>query len=114
MKLINLMPPFLGKGLIFFCVLFLSSNSIAQTSDKQQHIELNNALDGVFQFQMIGIRSQPAYDTDLLIEISNEQKQSQRVTFYYKNNIRVEILSKDEVQNGLVFSQDEKVIYVNQ
>jgi preprotein translocase subunit SecG len=102
------------KGVFFVLVIFLSITSFAQTSEKQQHQELNTALDGVFQFQMIGIRSNPAYDTSLLVQISNEQKQSERVTFYYKNNIRVEILSKDEVQNGVVFSPNDRVIYVNQ
>jgi len=104
----------LKKGLFLIGVMLFSLNSIAQTSDTQQYNELSSALDGVFQIQMVGIRNKPSYDTSLLVEINSKQKQSQRVVFFYKNNIRIEVLSKDEVQNGLIFSQDEKVIYVNQ
>ena len=107
--------PFLGFLLFIISLILTIEEANSQvSSDKQQHIELSDALEGSFQFQMINHRSQPAYNTDLLEKISNKQKQNERVSFFYKGNIRILILSKNEIQNGITFSQDEKVIYVNQ
>lgn len=76
-------------------------------------VELVNSLQGNYQIQMLGIRSNPAIEQSLLMEIKNKQKTSERVYFQYKENIRIMILSKEEILNGTIISDEEFIIYLN-
>lgn len=76
-------------------------------------VELVNSLQGNYQIQMLGIRTKPAIEQSLLMEIKEKQLASERVYFQYKENIRIMILSKEEILNGTIISDEEFIIYLN-
>lgn len=90
-----------------------SQNTNSNNQANTDFIQLQEDLHGKFQIQMIGTRAQPAISQELLVEIKNRQSQSEKVFFDYKPNIRIMILSKEEVSNGNVISIEESIIYVN-
>ena len=100
--------------LMIFSIILFSSVSLAQPSDSDKYNELSTSLDGVFQIQMINNRRQPSYDTELLVKIKDDQQENERVSFFYKSNIRILILSKQEVQSGMKITDDQKIIYLNE
>ena len=99
---------------MIFSIILFSSVSLAQPSDSDKYNELSTSLDGVFQIQMINNRRQPSYDTELLVKIKDDQQENERVSFFYKSNIRILILSKQEVQSGMKITDDQKIIYLNE
>lgn len=106
------------KLLILVCILLNGFVSFSQSdasfaSSQTEFYQLQSELNGKFQTQMIGTRAKPVIPQDLLVEIKNRQKQSERVYFDYKPNIRIMILSKDEVSNGISISEEESIIYIN-
>lgn len=101
-------------ALLFICFFFNVDKINAQENTTTNNfIELQQTTAGLFQIQMIGIRTQPSISNDLLELVLSNQQQSTRAHFQYKENIRLEILSKDEVLNGTKFSEEEKIIYIN-
>ena len=95
-------------------IFTVSGYSQENYSEQHQiHYQLESELEGSYQIEMIGIRSKPIIDTDLLKRIKAEQKKSESASFYFKDNIRIVIKSKDEVASGSLFTQEEKVKYIS-
>lgn len=90
-----------------------SQNVNSNGNDPTGFVQLQTELQGKFQIQMIGTRAQPAISQELLNEIKNLQHQTEKVFFDYKPAIRIMILSKDEVSNGIIIPQEEAIIYIN-
>ncbi len=106
----------LNLTIIFFFVFFFHFTSISQNSGEtspQSFNSLTQELSGKYQIQMIGIRNYPVIPQELLMEIKEKQKQSERVYFFYKENIKIMILSKDEALDGRFISNDEFILYFN-
>ena len=116
----------LAKTIMFFiisiCLLTYSESSFSQEvnpssqeviSSKNAHYQLMEELVGIYQIQMINIRLTPTIDTDLLNRIKGEQKEDEQVTFVHKENIRINILSKSQVMNGVKFPENQIIIYIN-
>lgn len=103
-------------GLFILNSVFSQENTYEITNNKNSQNEiqlLTKELKGIYQIQMIGIRSKPTIPQDLLIEIKQKQKKSERVYFDYKKNIKIMILSKDEIMKGEMISDDNYIIYKN-
>lgn len=101
--------------LLFFS-LFLSFSSFSQNSVNASTMTISELVEnshGKYQIQMLGIRTKPAIEQELLIEILDKQLDSERVYFQYKENIRIMILSKDEILNGQIISDEEFIVYLN-
>lgn len=95
------------------CLNSFSQNVISTSNDQTDFVQLQAELQGKFQIQMIGTRAQPAISEELLEEIKSRQSQSEKVFFDYKANIRIMILSKEEVSNGIIISTEESILYLN-
>lgn len=101
---------------ILFSALLISCASFSQNVENppsQSFYVLAEELHGKYQIQMLGVRTKPMIPQELLIEIKERQQQSERVFFQYKETIRIMILSKDEILNGQVISDDDHIIYFN-
>lgn len=101
---------------ILMSFLFFSSVLLAQNVEQNSEIsfsQLESELQGKYQIQLIGVRTKPEIPQDLLLEIKNRQQQSERVYYDYRPHYRVLILSKDEVMNGTLIPQEEKIAYFN-
>lgn len=97
--------------------LFFSVSAYSQedyTTQHQLHEQLSYELDGVYQIQMIGIRTKPMVDTDLLKKIKAEQKENELSSFYHTSNIKIVIKSKNDVAEGRLFTSEEIISYINE
>jgi hypothetical protein len=103
------------KRFILFAFLFFTLPVYAQTESvkdgQEKHLSLQRELKGVFQIQMVGVRTKPAISTDLFERVRAEQLQSSQVIFMYGDNMRIVVLSKDEVTSGNLFSDDDLILY---
>lgn len=111
MHIITMKLHFLG----IFLFSLLSINSFSQenqTLTKQEYIDLRTELDGVYQIQMINSRNKPALNSMDLLKIKELQKQNERVTLDISENVRVLILSKDDIAGNVRFTEEEKIIYI--
>lgn len=97
---------------LFFTVSAYSQEDY--TAQHQLHSQLTSELDGVFQIQMIGIRTQPMIDTELLKRIKLEQKDNEIFSFYHTSDIRIIIKSKTDVAQGRLFTEEEIISYINE
>ena len=114
---------FSQKKIIFFiCLLSYSENSFSQVvnptaeeiiSSKNAHNRLMDELKGVYQIQMINTRAIPTIDTELLKTIKSKQKDNEQVIVTINDKIRIVILSKTEIKNGNLFTDDDHVIYMS-
>lgn len=109
----------LKRGIaILFLVFFFGFNSnkcfAQEVETTNKYYQLEEETKGIYQIQMIGVRTKPSISNDLLEMVLTNQQQSSRSTFLYREHIRIEILSKDEVANGSKFSSDELITYVNE
>ena len=105
---------YLGVITIMFLGMSTSAVSYAQTSidSEKTHSELIEELAGTYQIQMINVRYQPAIDTGLLRKIKSERKLDTQLLIDISNNIKVTVLSQEEVDAGVRFS--EIVSYINE
>lgn len=113
MKNLNLLRLVILLIMSLKCVNSFSQNVNSNNNNQIGFIQLQTELQGKFQIQMIGTRAQPAISQELLLEIKNRQNQTETVYFDYKPTIRIMILSKNEVTNGLIISPEEEIIYIN-
>lgn len=90
-----------------------SQNSDFTDSNQMEFYQLQEEFQGKFQIQMVGTRAKPAIPQNLLQEIRDRQKQSERVYFDFTSKVRIMILSKDEVGNGFLIPEEESIIYIN-
>jgi hypothetical protein len=109
----------LHRGLTILVLLFFlgynSNNCYAQeTVATNNYYQLEEETMGIYQIQMIGVRTKPSISNDLLELVLSNQQQSVRSTFLYRDHIRIEVLSKDEVASGIKFSAEELITYVNE
>jgi hypothetical protein len=109
----------LNRGLTIFILLlslcFNSKNCFGQVADTtNNYFQLEQETMGIYQIQMIGVRTKPSISNDLLELVLTNQLQSSRSIFLYRDHIRIEILSKDEFANGVKFSAEELIRYVNE
>lgn len=103
--------------IIFFAFLTLGNFSFSQTENSDPREHFNNLLlelEGSYQIQMVNSRMKPMIDTKLLELIKSKQQQSEEITFFYTDSIRIVIKSKDAVAAGEKFSDDNQIIYVNE
>ncbi len=107
------------KSIIFVFALIgvipVYSNCYGQEKrEYNNYYELENELRGAYQIQMLGVRTKPSISNDLLEQVKLHQQQSSRTFLNYREHIRVEIISKDEMNNGIVFTPEELIIYLNE
>jgi len=103
--------------ILFFMILGLNSIGYSQepvVNSQQHHFDLMAELNGVYQIQMVNSRMKPMITTELLEQIKLMQSETEEVSFFYKDTIRIVIRSKQDVQNGLVYTDDEQIIYTNE
>jgi hypothetical protein len=104
---------------LFLTVLLLATvtPSFSQTDGareaQEKHFALQRELKGVFQIQMVGVRTKPAISTDLYERVVKEQLQSATAVFMYNENMRIVVLSRDAVSKGELFSDEEIIFYTN-
>jgi hypothetical protein len=104
---------------LFLTVLLLATvtPSFSQTDGareaQEKHFALQRELKGVFQIQMVGVRTKPAISTDLYEMVMNKQQQSTQSVFMYNDIIRIVVLSKDAVLNGELFGDEDIIVYTN-
>lgn len=84
------------------------------TDPVNYYYSLESELSGVYQIQMVNSRMKPMIDTPLLELIKSTQSETEEVSFLYKENIRIIIKSKQAVQAGDKFSEEEHIIYINE
>ena len=63
---------------------------------------------------MVNSRMKPMITTDLLALIKENQSQTEQVSFYYKDTIKVVIKSKADVSAGALFSAEEQIVYITE
>jgi hypothetical protein len=106
---------FLALTLCFVAASPFFSTCYAQEKrEYNNYAELENELKGAYQIQMLGVRTKPIISNDLLEQVKLQQQQTSRVFVYHREHIRIEVLSKDEMANGTLFSQEEMIIYLNE
>lgn len=104
----------------FFFILILvcpgsSALSQTETTDPKQHfLNLEQELDGVYQIQMVNSRMKPMITTEMLETIKEQQSETGEVVFFYKETIRIVIKSKQDINAGLTFAENEHIIYINE
>lgn len=109
----------------FICVLFtpllfsfvVSAQNDARTENREAmeaFKKLDKRLKGTYQIQMIDTRALPQTSYELLKRIEEERKPNQRTYFNFKKNIRVMVLSEDEINRGLLLSEKDRVIYISE
>lgn len=69
---------------------------------------------GMYQIQMIGTRAKPMISNDLLELVKANQLQSTKAYLLYRENIKIMILSKDEMETGVFVNKEEHIIYINE
>lgn len=95
---------------------FMSLTNFVFTQESPEKIafyNLEQELRGIYQFQMIGVRTKPYITNEILTEIKARQEQSSNVYYTINPTIRVLILSKDNVSQGTVIPDDELITYLN-
>jgi hypothetical protein len=98
-----------------FCLFLFDTNaqSVNGSETIKEHLSLQDQVKGIFQIQMVGVRTKPALTNELYERVLKEQKQSEQVSFMYTDSIRIVILSKDDINSVGRFSDDDLIIYTN-
>lgn len=104
------------KTLLLIVVFFISSQKVfsQESPEKNAYYQLEQEVMGMYQIQMISTRSKPMISTDLLELVKTNQLQSSKAYFLYRENIKIMILSKDEMATGVFVNNDEHIIYINE
>lgn len=103
--------------LLFFIVCFMNIVGFSQQTTidyKQHHLNLAGELQGVYQIQMVNSRMKPMITTDLLELIKEQQSETETISFFYRETIKIVIRSKQDVANGQLFADEEQIIYLNE
>jgi outer membrane lipoprotein-sorting protein len=104
------------KKTVIFLFLFAIAgiSAQAQTSQNEQNIEnfkqLRNSLEGYFQIQIIDSRSKPTISYEMLQEIESKRAQNQDVTFSYRSDMRILVVSKTSPKRFL--TDEDKIVYI--
>jgi hypothetical protein len=107
----------MNRFFVILVLLILGKSAFSQTQQtdpKQYFYALEQELEGVYQIQMINSRMTPMITTEMLELIKEKQSETEEVIFYYRETIRIVIKSKQDVNSGLRFTEDEYIIYINQ
>lgn len=98
----------------FFFIISLTSycQEGLTKEEVKKYTEMTSELEGTYQIQMIDTRSLPAIPLELIKTIEKKRKDSETVYFFYKNNIRIKVLSYQEMQHKKI-TKDEKIVYIS-
>ena len=105
------------SNLIFILLLILCSTSLfAQENLTKEEVSTYTSMlkkaEGTYQIQMIDTRELPAIPISLIKTIEEKRKNNETVYFHYKTNIRIKVLSRQEIKNKKL-TTDEKIIYIS-
>lgn len=98
-------------------MICLSQEVLSQSNPedpKEYFYALMQELEGSYQIQMVNSRMKPMITTEMLEQIKAMQSTTSEVTFSFNETIRIVIKSKQDVQSGNKFSDDEQIIYVSE
>lgn len=107
----------------FFAVLFASNTAVAQISqvnqttqgdddEKQDFINLRNALEGYYQIQVVNSRIKPSVSYDLLRRIKDNQTNDQSIILDHTvQGVRILVLPKNSSQ---LIESYKKIIYIRE
>jgi len=102
--------------ILFVSILFISPVFSQENLTKEEvatYISMMETAEGTYQIQMIDTRELPAIPIALIKTIEEHRKENETVYFFYKNNIRIKVLSRYEIQDNKRLTKDEKIIYIS-
>lgn len=104
------------KNLLFYICILISVSSYCQEGltkeEVKKYTKMTSELEGTYQIQMINTRSLPAIPLNLIKTIEEKRQDIETTYFFYKSNIRIKVLSRQDIQSKKL-TTDEKIVYLS-